>query len=41
MKNGKVMLEDAKGGMSTVTLADIKATNGVVHSIDTVLMPGK
>ncbi len=41
MKNGKVMLEDVKGGMSTVTLADIKATNGVVHSIDTVLMPGK
>lgn len=41
MKDGKVMLEDAKGGMSTVTLADIKATNGVVHSIDSVLMPGK
>lgn len=41
IKDGKVMLEDAKGGMSTVTLADIKATNGVVHSIDSVLMPGK
>jgi uncharacterized surface protein with fasciclin (FAS1) repeats len=41
MKDGKVMLEDAKGGMATVTTADIKATNGVVHSIDTVLMPGK
>lgn len=41
MKDGKVMLEDAKGGMSVVTLADIKATNGVVHSIDSVLMPGK
>lgn len=41
MKNGKVMLEDAKGGMSTVTVADIKATNGVVHSVDTVLMPSK
>jgi uncharacterized surface protein with fasciclin (FAS1) repeats len=41
MKDGKVMLEDAKGGMATVTAADIKATNGVVHSIDTVLMPSK
>jgi uncharacterized surface protein with fasciclin (FAS1) repeats len=41
MKGGKVMLEDAKGGMATVTTADIKATNGVVHSIDTVLMPSK
>ena len=41
MKDGKVMIEDAKGGMSTVTTADIKATNGVVHSIDKVLMPSK
>ncbi|MPR32621.1 fasciclin domain-containing protein [Salmonirosea aquatica] len=41
MKDGKVMLEDAKGGMATVNTADIKATNGVVHSIDTVLMPSK
>ncbi|GAB3179176.1 fasciclin domain-containing protein [Telluribacter humicola] len=41
MKDGKVMLEDAKGNMATVTTADIKATNGVVHSIDTVLMPSK
>lgn len=41
MKGGKVMIEDAKGGMATVTTADIKATNGVVHSIDKVLMPSK
>jgi uncharacterized surface protein with fasciclin (FAS1) repeats len=41
MKDGKVMIEDAKGGMATVTAADIKATNGVVHSINTVLMPSK
>ena len=41
MKDGKVMIKDAKGGMATVTTADIKATNGVVHSIDTVLMPKK
>lgn len=41
MKDGKVMIQDAKGGTATVTMADIKATNGVVHSIDTVLMPMK
>lgn len=36
-----VMIKDGKGGSATVTTADIKATNGVVHSIDTVLMPMK
>lgn len=41
MKDGKVMLENAKGGMATVATADIKATNGVGHSIETVLMPTK
>ncbi|MEZ0483531.1 fasciclin domain-containing protein [Fibrella aquatica] len=34
-----VMLVDAKGGSATVTVADIQATNGTVHAIDTVLMP--
>lgn len=33
-----VMIKDAKGGSATVTMADIEATNGVVHSIDSVLM---
>lgn len=41
MMGGKVMIKDAKGGSATVTTPDIKATNGVVHSIDTVLMPSK
>jgi uncharacterized surface protein with fasciclin (FAS1) repeats len=36
---GKVMLVDAKGGKSTVTTADVEASNGVVHIIDTVVMP--
>ena len=39
MKDGKVMLKDAKGGMATVTIADIKSSNGVTHVIDAVLMP--
>ena len=35
----KVMLVDAKGGMSTVTIADVNQSNGVIHVVDTVLMP--
>jgi uncharacterized surface protein with fasciclin (FAS1) repeats len=30
---------DAKGGVSHVTIADVTQSNGVVHVIDTVLMP--
>ena len=39
MKGDKVILTDSKGGTSTVTATDLKGTNGVVHVIDTVLMP--
>lgn len=38
-KNGKVMIKDAKGNLATVTSADMDASNGVVHTIDKVLMP--
>lgn len=38
-KGGKVMLKDEKGGMATVTIADVYQSNGVIHVIDTVLMP--
>jgi len=34
-----VILTDTKGGKSTVTATDLKGTNGMVHVIDTVLMP--
>jgi uncharacterized surface protein with fasciclin (FAS1) repeats len=37
--NGKVILTDAKGGKSTVIATDLAASNGIVHVIDTVLMP--
>lgn len=30
---------DARGGTSTITLADVAPSNGVTHVIDTVLMP--
>jgi uncharacterized surface protein with fasciclin (FAS1) repeats len=36
---GKVTLTDAKGGMSTVTIANVNQSNGVIHVVDTVLMP--
>ena len=39
LKDGKVMLTDANGGMATVILADVAASNGVIHAIDTVVMP--
>ena len=32
-------ITDAKGGMSHITIADVQQSNGVVHVIDTVLMP--
>lgn len=36
---GKVLLTDENGGMATVTASDLKAINGIIHVIDTVLMP--
>jgi uncharacterized surface protein with fasciclin (FAS1) repeats len=40
LDNGKVKLTDEKGGVSFVIMADLKATNGVIHVIDTVVLPG-
>ena len=34
-----VILTDAKGGTSTIILTDVEASNGVIHAIDTVVMP--
>ena len=39
MKDKMITLTDAKGGMSMITTADVFQSNGVVHVIDTVLMP--
>lgn len=39
MNGNMLMLTDEKGGMSTVTIADVKQSNGVIHVVDTVLMP--
>lgn len=35
----KIVLTDAAGGKSVVTKADLKQSNGVVHQVDSVLMP--
>ncbi len=34
-----IMITDAKGGTAMVTIADVYQSNGVIHVIDTVLMP--
>lgn len=39
LKDGNVILTDAKGGSATVVIADVAASNGVIHAIDTVVMP--
>jgi len=39
MKGKNVIITDEKGGMAKVTIADVNQSNGVIHVIDTVLMP--
>ena len=36
---GMIKIADAKGGTAMVTTADVFQSNGVVHVVDTVLMP--
>ena len=40
-EGGKIVLTDAAGTKATVTKADDKHSNGVVHHIDTVLVPAQ
>jgi uncharacterized surface protein with fasciclin (FAS1) repeats len=39
VKDGKVGITDEKGGTAWVTTADVNQSNGVIHVVDTVLMP--
>jgi len=39
MNGNTLVLTDEKGGMSRVTIADVRQSNGVIHVVDTVLMP--
>jgi uncharacterized surface protein with fasciclin (FAS1) repeats len=36
---GKLTVTDAKGDVATVTIADVLQSNGVIHVVDTVLLP--
>ena len=40
MKGGRIEIVDGKGGVAHVTIADVKQSNGVIHVIDHVLLPG-
>jgi uncharacterized surface protein with fasciclin (FAS1) repeats len=39
-KDGMLMLQDEKGGVAKVTIADVMQSNGVIHVVDAVLLPG-
>jgi uncharacterized surface protein with fasciclin (FAS1) repeats len=39
LKDGMVQITDGQGNVATVTIADVKQSNGVIHVIDTVLLP--
>ncbi|MFL2602024.1 MAG: fasciclin domain-containing protein [Flavobacteriaceae bacterium] len=38
-KDGKIFLKDQNGNMSQIIATDVVGTNGVIHVIDTVIMP--
>jgi uncharacterized surface protein with fasciclin (FAS1) repeats len=39
MQGNMIVLKDEKGGMSTVTQANVFQSNGVIHVVDSVLQP--
>lgn len=39
LQDGNVILTDANGGTATVVIPDVAASNGVIHAIDSVVMP--
>ena len=40
MSGSNVLITDAKGGSATVTIADVYQSNGVIHVVNKVLLPG-
>jgi uncharacterized surface protein with fasciclin (FAS1) repeats len=38
MEGNKLVITDAKGGKSYVTIAVVNQSNGVIHVMDTVLL---
>lgn len=39
MTGDKITLTDENGNVATVTVADVKQSNGVIHVVDTVMLP--
>jgi uncharacterized surface protein with fasciclin (FAS1) repeats len=39
MQGKKLVLKDEKGGMSTVTIPNVFQSNGVIHVVDSVVLP--
>jgi uncharacterized surface protein with fasciclin (FAS1) repeats len=39
LKGKNVILTDGAGNTSTVVIADVKASNGIIHAIDSVVLP--
>ncbi|MCW9037553.1 fasciclin domain-containing protein [Altibacter sp.] len=40
LKGNNVVLKDENGGISMVTITDVFQSNGVIHVVDTVVLPG-
>ena len=40
LRGDSIVLVDGKGHEAIVTIANVKQSNGVIHVIDTVLLPG-
>ena len=40
MRGNDIVVSDAKGDVATVTTADVYQSNGVIHVVDHVLLPG-
>jgi uncharacterized surface protein with fasciclin (FAS1) repeats len=39
MQGGNIVLKDEKGGMSMVTIPNVFQSNGVIHVVDSVVLP--
>jgi uncharacterized surface protein with fasciclin (FAS1) repeats len=39
LRGKEIVLTDEKGGMSRITIADVNQSNGVIHVVDSVLLP--
>jgi uncharacterized surface protein with fasciclin (FAS1) repeats len=39
IQGNNIVLKDEKGDMSTITISNVNQSNGVIHVVDTVLLP--